>query len=264
MRQYLTATRYTLLELARNRLALGLLVIFVPIWFLLLGSVVPDTPVPFRFRSTGAFIQANGHDIMLLTAGLNALTLIVGFLMFAATRKAAPFDRRLVLCGFTQRALILAKLTALIVASALIALYTMAVLLAFWRPQSLALVWAGYAFSALVYGGLGILIGVLVSSETAGFFLVIMISLIDTGLQTPVENPVANAGWLAALPAYGPTQLLVAGGFTSFVPWREALLALAWFAGFALVGLLIFWMRTRAWNAHSRLNHPAQPAPSLA
>lgn len=260
MPQYLTASRYTLLELARNRLALGLLLLFVPIWYLMLGSVVGDTPVPFRFRATGAFIQANGHEVVLLTAGLNALTMIMGFLMFAATRKAAPFDRRLVLCGYTQRALILAKLTALVVASAVIALYTTGILLAFWRPESLALVWAGYAFSALVYGGLGLLIGVLVSSETAGFFLIIMISLMDTGLQTPVENPVANAGWLAGLPAYGPTQLLVAGGFTSFVPWRETLLSLAWFAGFALVGLLIFWLRTRASNAHLRAVHPAPAA----
>ncbi len=128
MRQYLTATRYTLLELARNRLALGLLVLFVPIWFVLLGSVINDAPVPFRFRATGDFIQASGHDVILLSAGLNALTMIVGFLMFAATRKAAPFDRRLVLCGYTQRALILAKLTALVVAAALIALYTTGVL----------------------------------------------------------------------------------------------------------------------------------------
>lgn len=264
MRQYLTATRYTLLELARNRLALGLLVIFVPIWFVLLGSVINDAPVPFRFRATGAFIQANGHDVILLSAGLNALTMIIGFLMFAATRKAAPFDRRLVLCGYMQRALLLAKLTALVVASALIALYTTGVLLAFWRPQSLLLVWAGYYFAALVYGGLGILIGVLVSSETAGFFLVIMVSLMDTGFQAPVENPVANAAWLQALPAYGPMQLLVAGGFTSFVPWHELLLSLAWFAGFALVGLLIFWLRTRAWNAHAHVGHRAQPALSQA
>ncbi len=102
------------------------------------------------------------------------------------------------------------------------------------------------------------------SSETAGFFLVIMVSLMDTGFQAPVENPVANAAWLQALPAYGPMQLLVAGGFTSYVPAHEMLLSLTWFAGFALVGLLIFWMRTHAWNAHARVTRPTQPMLSQA
>ncbi len=246
MRPYRTATRYALLELARNRFAFGLLILFVPIWFATLVALIPGDPVPFKLGATGAFVQASGRDLTALTAGLNALTLIVGFLMFAATRKAAAFDRRLVLAGYAQRALLLAKLTALVVASAFIALYSAAVLLVFWRPNDIVLVWIGYLLAALIYGGLGILLGVLVSSELAGFFLIIMVSLVDTLLQNPVENPVANAEWLKWLPAYGPTQVAAAGGFTTAVPWVEMLAGLAWFVGFALVGLIIFSLRTRA------------------
>lgn len=245
MQAYLTATRYSLLELARNRFAFGLLVVFVPLWFGALSGLVPADLLPFRLGATGAFLQANGRQLTVLTAGFNALTLIIGFLMFAATRKADDFDGRLVLCGYTQRALLLAKLSALTVAGAVIALYSAVVLLFFWRPQHALLVLLGYFLAALIYGGLGVLLGVLVQSELAGFFLIIMVSLFDTFFQNPAENPVANAPWLKWLPAYGPTQVAVAGGFTSVTPGREALISLAWFAGFAVVGLLIFSWRTR-------------------
>jgi hypothetical protein len=263
LRPYLTATRYGLLELARNRLALGLLLLFVPIWFALFGAVINGDPVPFKFNPTGELLQANGHNMVVLTAGFNALTLIVGFLMFSATRKGAAFDRRLVLCGYAKPVLMLAKLTALVVAAAFVALYTSLVLFAFWQPRALPLVWAGYMLAALAYGGLGLLLGVLMRSELAGFFLIIMVSLLDTTFQSPVENPVANARWLKAFPAYGPMQIAVAGGFTSVAPWtlwRELLFSLAWSAGFALVGLLIFWWRTHAWNARGRV--PLAPAQS--
>jgi len=55
-------------------------------------------------------------------------------------------------------------------------------------------------------------------------------------------------------------QLAVAGGFTHVFPARELLVALAWFAGFALLGLAIFWRRTRAWNTR---RHTAIAAQSL-
>lgn len=252
--QYRTALRYSVREQTRNRLALGLLVVFVPLWYFLLGTIIPADPLPFRFRATGAFLQVNGQDLTLLTAGFNALTLIVGFMLFASTRSGARFDHRLVLSGYSQPVLILAKLSALVAAAASIALYASLVLLVFWRPQSFALVWLGFFGAALIYGGLGLLLGVLVSSELAGFFIIIMLSLMDTFFQNPYGNPAANKPFLAWFPSYGPVQIAVAGGFTHVFPARELLVALAWFAGFALLGLAIFWRRTRAWNARPHIS----------
>jgi energy-coupling factor transporter ATP-binding protein EcfA2 len=103
-------------------------------------------------------------------------------------------------------------------------------------------------------GALGLLLGMLISSELAGFFLIIMVSLMDTVLQAPVENPLASKDFLAAFPSSGPMQVAVSGGFGHGIPAGSVALSLVWFAGIALVGLLIFWRRTRAWNpqAHSR------------
>ncbi|HZC07208.1 MAG TPA: hypothetical protein VE338_16355 [Ktedonobacterales bacterium] len=249
---YLTATRYSLIELARNRFAMGLLVVFVPLWYFMLGALIDNTPVAFKYAGTGALVQINSHNLTLLTAGLNTITLIVGFLLFAQTRSSAAFDRRLVLCGYRQATLMLAKLTAMIVVSALVALYAALALLLFWRPPSLPLVWLGFFGAALIYGALGLFIGAVVTSEIAGFFLIIMVSLFDTFFQNPLDNPLANKPVLRYLPSYGPTQISVGGGFTHAVTGYGLSNTAVWFVGLALLGMICFWLRTRAWNAGSR------------
>jgi hypothetical protein len=263
---WLTSVRYALIEQARNRFAIGLLVVFVPVWDWLFGVLIPATPVAFKLQSTGDYLQVSGHDVTVLTSGFNAITLIVAFMIFTATRRNAAFDRRLALAGLPQMMAIAAKTTAIIVVSTLVSLYAAIVLEVFWRPAAFGAVWLGYLLDALTYGALGLLLGVLVSSELAGFFLIIMVSLLDTTLQAPIENPLANKDFLAAFPSYGPMQVAVSGGFGHGVPGGGVVLALAWFVGFALAGLVIFWWRTRTWNpqAHSRARANAlAPATSV-
>jgi hypothetical protein len=170
-------------------------------------------------------------------------------MFFASTHKGILFDRRLVLSGYPQTLLILGKLLALGLVTALIALYTSLMLFLFWhpgRPVSLPLIWLGFWAAALIYGSFGVLLGVLVTNELAGFFLVIMLSLVDTSLQNPLGNPIANQPILKEFPSFGAMQVEVAGGFTRVAPWGYLWLSLAWWAGFALLGLLIFWWRTHA------------------
>ena len=113
MRQQLkTAIRLTLAAQVRNRLAWILLVAFVPVWYLLIGSMISHGGTGFRLRVTGAGIMVDGHDLTLITAGLSAITLITGFVVFAAVRRSRPFDRRLVLSGYRPSALIGAKTAA--------------------------------------------------------------------------------------------------------------------------------------------------------
>jgi hypothetical protein len=262
---WLTSARYALVEQARNRFALGLLLVFVPVWDWLFGALIPSTPVAFKLQSTGAYLQVNGHNLTVLTSGFNAITLVVAFMIFTAARRNTAFDRRLVLAGLPQPVAMAAKTAAIVVVAALVSLYATVVLEAFWRPAGFGAIWLGYLLDALTYGAWGLLLGVLVSSELAGFFLIIMVSLLDTVLQAPVENPLANKDFLAAFPTYGPMQVAVSGGFGHSVPGGGVVLALAWFVGFALVGLLIFWWRTRAWNPQARSRDGAgAPAPATS
>jgi ABC-2 type transport system permease protein len=265
-RRLLAATRYALFEQARNRFALGLLVLFVPLWYWVIGLLIPSDALDFKFWVTGAFLHVNGQNLSYLSAGLNAITLIIGFMFFAATHKGIAFDRRLVLSGYPQMLLILGKLIALSLVTALISLYATLLLFFFWHPGhpvSLPLIWLGFWSAALIYGGFGVLLGVLVTNELAGFFLVIMLSLFDTFLQNPVGNPVGNQPILKDFPSFGAMQLDVAGGFTTVVPWAYFALSLAWFVGFALLGLVIFWWRTRVRSVRVA-QRPSRSGPVLA
>lgn len=254
-RRYLTATRYALSEQLRNRMAILLLVIFVPMWDYLFWLVITEDPLSFLVRATNVFIQVSGRELTLLTAGLYAITLIVGFMIFASTRKNTQFDRRLVLCGYSQSQLILAKSTALFAVAVMVSLYTSVVLLAFWQPGSLPLVWLGFFCAAVIYGTLGLLLGAMVRRELEGFFLIIMVSLIDTSLQNPLGNPVANQEFLRWFPSYAPMQFVVAGAFNQEIPWLHLLYSLAWPICFALFGFVIF-----LWDTHARRVHTSPPS----
>jgi ABC-2 type transport system permease protein len=248
---YITAARYALLEQIRNRFALVLLLVFVPTWYYTGYAFTTEDPVAFKFRVTDAFLDVNRRHVAYLSLGLNAITLIIGFMFFASTRKNVRFDHRLILCGYPQPVLILAKLTSLLLVAVVISFYTTMVLAAYWHPLSLPTVWLGFFCLTLAYGGLGLLLGVLVSCELEGFFLIIMISLIDTFIQNPSGNALADKDVVKAFPAFAPMQIAVAGGFTHVVPGTYILFSLAWFVGFALLGLAVFVYKTRARKVHT-------------
>ncbi|MBT2526332.1 hypothetical protein J7E91_13015 [Streptomyces sp. ISL-99] len=141
--------------------------------------------------------------------------------------------------------MLLAKVTAVTLIATLIAVYSTAVLRSSLpvnqlMPLALAVLGAG-----LVYGGIGLLLGSLVRGELEGFFLIIMLSLVDTGLQNPVLN-VADLAGLSALPLYGACQVALAAAFTSFTSWPYGLLSFARAASTSALALLAFHARTRS------------------
>jgi ABC-2 type transport system permease protein len=241
--QLKTALRLSFAGQARNRLAGILLVAFVPVWYLLIGAMIPRSGIAFRLRATGTLLIVNNHNLGLITAGLNAITIITGFAVLAAVRRALPFDRRLVLSGYRPGALITAKTVAALSAAVLVGAYAAVIMLAFWRPGGVVAIAIAFILAAATYASLGLLIGVSVPGDLEGFFLIIMIALVDTFLQNPVGNPLANKPILEFFPAYGPTQFAVAGAFHHQAMADMALLSLAWAAGFALLGLIVLRLR---------------------
>ncbi len=273
MRQQLeTAIRLTLAAQVRNRLAWVLLVAFVPVWYLLIGSMISHAGTVFRLRATGAGIVVDGHDLTLVTAGLSAITLITGFVVFAAVRRSLPFDRRLVLSGYRHSALITAKTTAALAQAVGIGAYAAIVMVIFWRPAGIWAIAAAFILGAATYAAFGLLIGVLVRGDLEGFFLIIMISMLDTFLENPVDNPLANKPVLEFFPSYAPTQFAAAGAFHHQVLASMAVLSVAWTAAFALLGLAVLRHRLPAHRPHqasgpSRRAHaaadPGTPPPGL-
>jgi hypothetical protein len=102
-RQFPVAWRFALRNQARNRLAWLLLVALVPVWYELMAGIAGHTPLTFRLYATGHVLTVDGGHLTLITAGLNAVTMIVGFAVFAAagllifrarTRTRTRHDRR--------------------------------------------------------------------------------------------------------------------------------------------------------------------------
>ena len=266
MRQQLkTAVRLTLAAQVRNRLAWVLLVVFVPVWYLLLGSMTPHRGVTFRLRAADAMVVVDGHNLTLITAGLSAITLITGFVVFAAVRRSLPFDRRLVLSGYRHTALIAAKTNAALAQAVGIGAYAALVMLVFWRPPGLWAIAVTFILGAATYAAFGLLVGVLVRGDLEGFFLIIMISLLDTFLENPVQNPLANKPVLEFFPSYGVTQFAGAGVFHHQALVSMVALSLAWTAAFALLGLVVLRLRLPrpAWSARPTRVAPADaPEPA--
>ncbi len=244
--QFPTAFGFALRNQARNRLAWILLAAFVPAWYGLMAALMGHDTLTFRLYATGTMLRVDARPLGLISGGLNCLTLIVGFAVFAAIRRALPLDRRLVFAGYRQSRLVGAKALAMVVVATAIAVYTAIVLLVFWRPSPagwLALL-AGFAVMAIEYGALGLLLGVLVRGDLEGFFLIIMGGLTDTFLQNPVGNPVANKPLLAYFPSFGPMQFASGGAFADRWLFADLALGLAWAVAFALLALAVFTVRT--------------------
>lgn len=251
-----TALRFALVEQARNRLALLLVIGFVPLWTTLAFTVVARTPLRFRVRPADRTVVMDGNILLQIMGALQALSLVVAFMMFLATARSAQFDQRLVRAGYPRSCLASAKCTALALVAAVVAVHTTAWMRLFWRPEQLLVLAAGMLMGALVYGGIGIVLAAVLRSELAGMFLAIMISSIDLLLQNPLINPDADSPVVRFLPAYGAVQTSVAAGGLRVVPTDCLLLGAGWAMGVAALGMAAFAVRTR--NRHPRT---AQPAP---
>ncbi|MGN5381158.1 hypothetical protein ACQ4WX_40540 [Streptomyces lasalocidi] len=245
--QFPTALRFSVRDQTRNRLAGLLLVVFVPVWYLVMDAMASGQVLDFKLYATGEVLHVDGAHLTLISAGLNSVTMIAGFVVFDAVRKAVAFDRRLVFAGYRQTTLIGAKTLAIAAVATAIALYTALAILLFWRPTAADwfAVLTAFAVIALTYGALGLLLGVLVKRDLEGFFLIVMGGLMDTFLQNPLGNPLANKPVLQWFPSFGPMQFAVGGSFGRTALWGHLALGLGWAAMFGAVGLAVFRLRTR-------------------
>lgn len=245
-RLFAIATRYGLIEHARNRFAMLLVVLYIPVWVSLVRLAISDAPVRFRLQATGRVLVADGNLITQISGALNAVTLIVGFMMFAATFSSGAFDRRLSMAGYPRVPLGLAKVACLVLSSAAVAVYATAVICCQWSPRQPALLAVALLCAAMTYGALGVALGTLLRREVEGMFAIVMISVVDLGLQNPIASSGANGAVVQWLPSYGAMQAATAASFSVGTPLEYFVVQLVWFAASALVGLLAFRRRTRS------------------
>lgn len=245
MTAYRTATKYALLALAKNRLAMFLLAVLIPLWITIAQHVVTHQQFAFRVSSTHRQLIGGGERITMISGSLLAVSLLVGFMMFSAAHRAGTFDRRLTAAGYSRTPLMAARLTALVLAAIVVSVYATAWMRLYW-PIHQPLAMAGGVFTtALTYGALGLFLALFLPGELEGMTALIMINVIDLVPQNPVATGASGGGVLQLLPSYGAMQTCLSAGFTGTLARTPLLFSSAWFAGFTVVALSAFAVRTR-------------------
>lgn len=256
-----TAARYDLTEHARNRFAMLLVVLYVPTWITLAHAVIPAEPAPFHLRATGELLKPAGNELTQITGAINAVTLITGFMMFAATFAGGRFDRRLTMAGYPRTHLVLAKAASLTLASATVAAYATAVICVAWSPRHPFLLATALFCAAMTYGALGVVYGTLLHREVEGMFAMVMTSVLDVALQNPISSSTADSLIIHLLPSYGTVQVAAAASFSGRTAPALLGVQLLWFTAAALLALFTFHRHTR--NALTRTTDAPRPAHSI-
>src|SRR3954465_947012 len=89
---------------------------------------------------------------------------------------------------------------------------------------------------AMTYGALGVALGTLLRREVEGMFAVVMISVVDLGLQNPLASGGPGSEMVRWLPSYGAMQAATVAGFSSTVSAMDFAVQLVWFAAVGLIG----------------------------
>ncbi|WP_248511288.1 ABC transporter permease [Streptomyces sp. D2-8] len=265
--RFALATGFALTEHGRNRFAMVLVVLFVPLWTTLVFLTMSDTPAHMQLRATGETLTPPGNQLTGISGALNAVTLITGFMMFSASFTGSRFDRRLAMAGYPRAHLVLAKVTALALISAVVAAYAAAITCLAWTPRQPLLLAAALFSAGLTYGALGVGFGSVLRREVEGMFAIAMTSVIDLVLQNPITSSGADSPLVRYLPSYGAVQASTAAGFSTNPVPRHLAIQLLWFAGAALIALVGFGRSTRSTlPVHARAPEPApaRGAPCLA
>jgi hypothetical protein len=242
---FTVALGFTLMGHLRNRLAMGMTAFFVPTWIYLVRVTAVNKDISFHSSALGIEVTASMNSTIQVCSALHAVIVIAGFMMFMATFSSRDMDLRLVLAGYPRLQLLAAKVVALLIITALLTCYCVLLLALSWPLTQPWAVAAAVASATLAYGGLGIMAGFLLRGELEGFFVVVMTTLIDVGMQSPVSNPAGDQTGLGILPLYGPAQAALAASFTHTSSLTCAARALPWFAATGVMALLIFCVRTR-------------------
>ena len=166
-------------EVARNRVTVGLLVV-VPILFVaVVGGTIADG---------GELLGGQGGPQAETSAAGWTAGFVAAIAMYFQVRSARAADRRLVLAGLAPSRLVLARLAtgaALALAAALASYLTLTVRTDVAEPVRVA---TATLLFAVVYLGLGALIGALVSSPVNGTVLILFVWLLDV-IFGPVFRP---------------------------------------------------------------------------
>jgi ABC-2 type transport system permease protein len=240
MKKILAGFRSGLEELRRTPLLIALLVVgpaYVIYFFTLFApdglAIVHLGEETLRTTLPEAFPAFTTPMTAALLAGIAGL-----FLM----ETASSADSRLVVAGYRTHQVILARL-GLVAGIALVASgVSIGVMLTAFQPELLIWFIAGTTLTALIYGMIGLIIGVLLN-RLLGIYLILFGSMIDLFV---FQNPLAQETPVLAriLPGHYPLQLVMEAGFKGSISLANFGYTLGYLCVLTLLGILGFYQAT--------------------
>ena len=248
--RYITAAwRMSVRELLRSRIALILFLVIPALFFAVILLTTTHKEIGFKLASVSedAFIRVSQRREALVFIGLAAVGLLTSFLALNLTQKHAAANRRLVLCGYTTSELLAAKFLTLAGLIVGIGVYLSSLLLLFFRPGRLLLVFLGFILAGFVYGSYGLMVGALFRRELEGILFIVLLANIDIGwLQNPIYYADAqNKFIIRHLPAYFPSQVSMTAAFSGHSVLAPLWAGLVYGSLLLLAAVLVFGWKMR-------------------
>ena len=239
-------------EILRNRIVL-LLFFLIPLVFYLLTVITTKTaPMMFQLAAVpkSPTVLVNQREAGIVFIGLTSVALLAAFVCMFLIQKNTPANRRLILCGFSQTELILAKLLVMLAVLLVVSVFIAAVSLFFLRPAHFLLMCLGFLLMGYVYGSYGLVVGSIFKKELEGILFVVLLVNIDVGwLQNPIYYEGAqNKAVIRHLPAFFPSQVSMIGAFSDFSLWSPALKGMLYGTLLLLLAWLFFRRKTRIFS----------------
>lgn len=210
-----TAFRLGLREFRRTPVLLALLV-FLPAYAVgVFAYLAPDAPAVIHLTDAGAVEVGLSEAFPAFTTPMVA-ALLTGLAGLFLMHTAADADGRLVAAGYRAYEVVLARLGMLVVVAGIGTIAAVAIMLVAFTPEYPA--WFVFAtfLTALIYGMVGVLAGVLLD-RLPGVYLVLFGALVDLFL---FQNPLAEDESTVALlmPGHFPLELGMEAAFGANVP----------------------------------------------
>jgi hypothetical protein len=232
-------------DYARNPVNLLLLVLVPVVFVVAAAGSLADAAALLGGSDAGAAVPT-------VTAGW-AAAFLAGVAMYFQTSSAHDVDRRLVISGLRPARLVAARLAAGLALAAVASTAALAALAARTGIDDPVRVVTGTMMFALIYLGIGALVGALVRNPVNGTVLVMFIWILDVFFGPAIGTPdsVATRGlpthfvtlWMADLPLRHGGRLGDLG------------VAVAWTAAAAAAAFVVTWATTRT----ARRRHLLRP-----
>jgi len=229
-------------EFRRTPVLLALLVALPAYAIGVFTLVAPDVQAPVYLPGGGVVPVDLGQGFPAFMTPMTA-ALVTGIAGLFAMQGSAETDRRLVVAGFNARQVVLGRLALLVGVALVAAAVAVGVMLAAFEPNHLGWYLLATVVSALVYGTVGVLAG-LVLGKLPGIYLVMFGAMVDLFI---FQNPLAvdTPPGATLLPGHFPSALAVEAGFADSVSLGPLAWSLVYLAALAALATLAFYRKTR-------------------